>query len=344
MRKQVWSLPFLIGAAVVGSEPFTTAGDKSAPQRPPVNYHTPARQYEKTSEAGWTVMVEKQLMSEAPDVAAKALARLKEKLPQALAALPDSSHALLKQIAFFLMYGPKAANRGRDSGLEYFQKSASLKRDDIDPQWGNNVVIYCAENYTEISDLWALKVLVHEMAHAYQLQQWPETQVDIYQAWRNAMRRGLYHNVKDEYGRNLENAYAATNQLEYFAELSCMYFVRCDYHPFNRQELKEYDPVGYDMIEKMWRLQPGAPSDPDAERQGARPEIPPRPSPTAPGGLQHGRRLLTGRFAARLAAQHAGQFLQAFGLRQRLDLRHGAAAAARFADGPVPTSIAGRLR
>jgi len=46
--------------------------------------------------------------------------------------------------------------------------------------------------------------------------------------------------------------YAAQNQLEYFAELSAMYFVGCNYPPANRSELKAYDPAGYDMIERYW--------------------------------------------------------------------------------------------
>lgn len=41
--------------------------------------------------------------------------------------------------------------------------------------------------------------------------------------------------------------------LEYFAELSCMYFVGCNYQPFNRKQLKDYDPVGYAMIQQMWK-------------------------------------------------------------------------------------------
>jgi hypothetical protein len=68
------------------------------------------------------------------------------------------------------------------------------------------------------------------------------------------MKRRLYHDVKDDKGKTLEKGYAATNQLEYFAELSCMYFAGCNYHPLNRTELKVYDPAGYAVIEKMWGL------------------------------------------------------------------------------------------
>ena len=37
-----------------------------------------------------------------------------------------------------------------------------------------------------------------------------------------------------------------------FAELTEAYFVRNDFFPFNREELRQYDPVGYAMIESVW--------------------------------------------------------------------------------------------
>jgi hypothetical protein len=75
-------------------------------------------------------------------------------------------------------------------------------------------------------------------------------------AYRHAQRGGLYRHVRGEQGHPLENAYAMANQLEYFAELSCMYFAACNYFPRRRQELQVYDPVGYAMIGRMWRLWP----------------------------------------------------------------------------------------
>jgi hypothetical protein len=201
----------------------------------------------------WRVFVEKQLQTDKPALAQRALERLEKKLEEAMAVLPEASHAKLKKLRLFLMYGPQARGGGRDNGLEYFQKEAPEHHEHLDPRWGSSIVIYCAENYVGISEFWALKALVHEFAHAYQLEQWPEDQPDIVRAWESALRRNLYRDVKDEKGKKLARAYAAVNQLEYFAELSCMYFVGCNYQPFNRQELRAYDPDGYAMIEKMWK-------------------------------------------------------------------------------------------
>ena len=95
-------------------------------------------------------------------------------------------------------------------------------------------------------------VLAHEFAHAYQLEQWPENEPTIFDTWEHAMQLKLYRNVKDENGEVLEQGYAAVNQLEYFAELSMVYFVGGYYTPFHRDELKSYDVQGYEMIQKMW--------------------------------------------------------------------------------------------
>lgn len=241
-----------------GDVPLASAQErKNAPPspQPSVNYSKPAREYVTVLVDKWTVSVEKQLQAEAPALAKVALARLKRKLAEMLKVLPAPSHAKLKKLPIFLMYGPRAKSGGRDNGGEYFQKDAPDHNKNLDPLWRSAVVIYSAENYVQLSEFWALKVLVHEFAHAHHLEQWPEDKPDIFRAWDNATKRGLYRGVRDDQGKKVDQAYAAVNQLEYFAELSCMYFVGCNYQPFNRKELKAYDPGGYAMIEQMWGLQ-----------------------------------------------------------------------------------------
>ncbi len=247
----------LICLAVYGGPPLASAQECKTPLPPPqkyIDYRQPPREYATTHLGKWAVMVEKQLQADAPGIAEKALARLTKKLDEAMKALPGSSHAKLQKLPIFLMYGAKAKGGGRDNGLEYIQSSGPEHDKQLDPRWRNVVIIYCAENYVQISEFWALKALVHEFAHAHQLEQWPEDQPDILRAWEGAMKHRLYHEVKDDQGKTVDKSYAATNQLEYFAELSCMYFVGCNYQPFNRKELQTYDAVGYAMIEKMWGL------------------------------------------------------------------------------------------
>ncbi|HEX4589188.1 MAG TPA: hypothetical protein VH120_04625, partial [Gemmataceae bacterium] len=46
-----------------------------------------------------------------------------------------------------------------------------------------------------------------------------------------------------------------TNDHEYFAEISCAYLDRCNNAPFTAEELKDYDPNGYKLCEKIWDKQ-----------------------------------------------------------------------------------------
>ncbi|MCX6879974.1 MAG: hypothetical protein NTW21_40165 [Verrucomicrobia bacterium] len=223
------------------------------PQKP-VNFRDPPREYTPVLAAGWTIQVEKQALAEEPELAGKAAARLGQKLNEALAALPEASRANLKKLKIFLMYGPKAKGGGRDNGTEYYQPQAPDCYPTLDPHWGNSIVIYSAENYEWQSDLWALKLTLHELAHAHHLGQWPEDRAEIVRAYENAMNRKLYRNVRTDQGQTVAKAYAIENPMEYFAELSCMYFAGCDYAPRNRQELATYDPEGYAMIRELWEI------------------------------------------------------------------------------------------
>ncbi len=127
----------------------------------------------------------------------------------------------------------------------------------LDPKWADAIVIHYAHNYVVLSDLWALKAVVHEFGHAYHMHHWRQDHPGIMDVYQNAMKRGLYRGVREVDGTTLDAAYATTNHLEYFAELTCMYFAKCNYHPFDRAALREYDPDGFKLIEKYWKVKDG---------------------------------------------------------------------------------------
>ena len=219
-----------------------------------VNYREPARAYVERAAGGWKVWVERELTEEHADLAAPALHRLDTKLGELLRLLPGPAHARLQRLPIYLLLGEEAKAGGRDNGSEYFQHTAPEHYPLLDPRWGSALVIYSARNYLWLTDDWALRMLLHEFAHAWQLEQWPEKQPDILAAWEHAVAQKLYEGVKDVQGTRLERAYAATNQLEYFAELSCAYFLSGEYEPFDREALRHHDPEGFAMIEKMWAV------------------------------------------------------------------------------------------
>jgi len=155
-----------------GSRSSAAWQEPATPQPPAqraINYRQPVREYKDVRMGDMKVAVEQQLQAEAPQIVAKALERLKSERTRALAALPAKASKQLDRIPFFLMYGPNAKGGGRNNGLEYYQKNAPRQHPELDRRWGDAIVTYCAQNYVEISDLWAQKALLHEFAHAYQL-------------------------------------------------------------------------------------------------------------------------------------------------------------------------------
>lgn len=216
-----------------------------------VDYRDPPRQYERVEKGDLIVFVERQLLDEDPKTAQRAIARLAQKREAALAAFPSAARDELREIPFYLMYGPKARDGGMSNGLQYLPQAAPDHHPELDAEWRNAIVVHCAENYARITDFWALKALVHEYAHARHQIHWRQKQPEILAAWRSAAARGLYR-----------GAYAGVNQLEYFAELSAMYFVGCDYPPRTRAELERYDPDGAALVRTFWELD-GAQSPPD---------------------------------------------------------------------------------
>ncbi len=263
----VATLVFLFGhASFVGLIGICSGQDQGAEKKkkPNVNFRDPAREYQTIKRSKWSFEVEKQLLDEAPAIANKALKRLQENLDEAFRTLPKSAQPILLELKWFVLYGPKSRGGGYDNGLEYCANNAPKYRDYLDERWSRCIVVHCAENYTEISNLWALKSLLHELGHAHHKENWAEGQEDITTAWKNAIDKRLY--VKDDKGKVIPKAYALTNQLEYFAELTAIYFGKCNYAPFNRADLKKYDPVGFAMIQKMWGLSKDDPVPPATKR------------------------------------------------------------------------------
>jgi hypothetical protein len=195
----------------------------------PVDFNHPPRDYVTHKLHGWSVLVEKQLVDEAPKLAKTTLARLENNLGEAVAVPPAATLPDLRKLRIFLLYGPQAKAGGRKSGLEYFRANAPKHQDWFDPRMGRRIVIFNAANYVKISEFWAIKALMHEFGHAQHLEHWPKNRAGIYTAWDHAVKAGLFQTVRGEDKSTHNPNYAAQNHLEYFAELTAIYFVGANY-------------------------------------------------------------------------------------------------------------------
>lgn len=99
-------------------------------------------------------------------------------------------------------------------------------------------------------------MVLHELTHAYHDRVLGFSNSMISEAYQNALDKNLYKNVPYNSGSSIfqSDAYSLTNNIEYFAELSEAYFGINDFFPFIKNELADYDSVGYAMVEIAWGL------------------------------------------------------------------------------------------
>jgi hypothetical protein len=218
-----------------------------------IDYRNPSRNY-IMEDLEWKIYYEEGLAVENQRLYTDAREKLLSTLGELELALPSHSLNKLKRLKIFLMWGEDSPLGGKKSGMRYVRKGETKSRLYYDPKWENSIIIYSASNLVYLSKLWAKKALVHEFAHAWHITHWNDKHPAIYNTWKNSSINKLYTNVADINGKNIGSAYASKNQLEYFAELSAIYFVGGNYFPFNKQGLSRYDKEGHQLIEQLWKI------------------------------------------------------------------------------------------
>ena len=105
-------------------------------------------------------------------------------------------------------------------------------------------------------------MVFHELCHLYHDQGLGgDSNADIKNAYDHAKNTGLYKEIwyrsdasyttEDKWTKT-KDAYCMNTMWEYFSELSEAYWGENDYYPFNYMQLKEFDTVGFAMMEKIW--------------------------------------------------------------------------------------------
>jgi len=218
-----------------------------------VNYRYPIRNY-TDGDSHYSIFFETPDNPDDLKLQKRAVRKLEDALDYVFSKLPSSSHAQLKAVNYYVMLGERSSLGGEDSGLRYVSKGGVKQYSLYDKKWDNSIVIYSVDNFLYHGELWTHQPLCHELAHAWHLLNWPSKYSPIFDAWMMSRQASLYLSVKDHKGRTVSPAYASTNQLEYFADLSSMVFVGASYYPFDKERLRKYDPKGYALISQLWGL------------------------------------------------------------------------------------------
>ena len=226
----------------------------AAESAPGVSFREPARAYQRHAQE-FDIYVERSLAASDSKLADAALSKLQRSLAEVFASLPKRPRSELANLRFYLLWGKQSPAGGYASGMAYFRQGEPRNYPHLDADWNHVIVIYSADNLMYLDSVWTRKAIMHELAHAWHITHWPEQHPPILQAYQAAKAAGLYRQVKDRKGKVIAEGYALSNQLEYFAELSAMYFVGGNYFPFDRSGIAKYDPAGARLVRGLWGVE-----------------------------------------------------------------------------------------
>ena len=210
--------------------------------------------YRKDNLRGFTLYFSDEVMKEndASTLERKPLEALEQELMVVERVLPADKVKHLKAVPIWVEWDERVAlgngRAGSAVAVFYGGHQSNLLGEDKNPLKANAVTILRLKGLTNEHQPKTDSgrcVTLHELAHAFHHHVLGDSLL-VKQTYRQAMERKLYD----------PEVYAATNEREYFAELSCAYLDRLDYFPRNREELKKNDPKGYEMMEKLWGKTP----------------------------------------------------------------------------------------
>lgn len=238
----------------------------------PTPLDTTKKPYNSDTLANWPVRIEPDsLKDHIKKVIVTDLEEMQRCLPEhAIAALRDNTPIWINKS---LKYGPRACPITA-KGMCFHPGSGWLDDMGMCTEKCESVELYNADDYCTDRPLWGTGgLLIHEFSHAYHhkcCEDGYENKL-IKDCYDQAMKEGLYDSV-EVHGRQgpKAKAYACTDQMEYFAELSTAFLggaperliARGDdddcefnkWYPFNRKQIQEHDPRAFEMLKTIWKM------------------------------------------------------------------------------------------
>jgi hypothetical protein len=193
----------------------------------------------------WRVCLSFDLQENAPDLSAQALALLESDLTKVEGFFEPSVVTRLQEVRFWL-----ELDKPQFPGGVYHPNPVWLAENGYPEYWAEGIQLGNAANYLNWTNIQPAMVL-HELAHAWHHQVLGFDQPAIKAAFEAAMASGIYADVAYS-GGGTQEAYATTNHIEYFAELTEAYFWVNDFYAFTKDELESFDPLGFLVVQDAW--------------------------------------------------------------------------------------------
>lgn len=188
----------------------------------------------------------------------KALRYMREDLDHIVSIIPEDALTVMRKKPIWM----EKNNKNNPSAAWYHTWAGYPASIGDLKEKGKCVEITNYNYYMSWSDQNQPLMVLHELCHLYHDQGLGgESNQTIKKAYQNAKNEGLY--ARGWYRNNTkftnQNQWTVTTDVycmvtvwEYFAELCEAYWGENDYYPFNYDQLKEHDPVGFAMMESIW--------------------------------------------------------------------------------------------
>lgn len=239
-------LPFPITAPSAAEDRDTRPPARGTPDATPATFD-PTEHYDERMIEGWRVLVNRQLLAEAPETARDALRLFADQLHDITRRVPAVSVAKLRRITLWL-----ELNEPHHSCAAYHPDEQWLRANGMNPAKAKCVEVANARNFVQ----WTREqpmMLLHELAHGYhdQFVEGGFQNPELLACYERAKRSGTYDTVLMHRGTK-ERAYAMTSPMEYFAESTEAFFGTNDFFPFVAAELAHHDPDISHLLAHLW--------------------------------------------------------------------------------------------
>ena len=220
---------------------LAAAADAAAQERD----RDPMSIYQNESLHGFTVFVSPQVLAHR-EAAENVLAELARQLGEVAEVVPPAALSALRKVRLWVEW-----NKRSDIAAEFHPSARWLEENGYDPAKAGDVEVSNSLNFVNQSRAEQPCIVLHELAHAFHFLVLGERHPEVAAAYQDAVERKSYESVEHA-GGGTRRAYALVDEKEYFAELSEAYFGKNDYYPFTRADLRRHDPVGYELLERLW--------------------------------------------------------------------------------------------
>ena len=203
----------------------------------------PTSQYQQRSIEEWTVMIHPLALERDTNVAGT-LSTLQTELHALATMLPSAKVQLLKRYRFWIDDGCDI-----ESPITTHYSKDWLVKHQHNPDMAMSIEI-CHPNQFRWSAADDHGLVLRNLAAAYQAEHLKGDKA-LFEAYDDAMAQQKYQRVRNAIGREVRSI-ASADPVGYFAELTSAYFGVASTYPFNRKDLQEYDPAGYQLMVSVW--------------------------------------------------------------------------------------------